>query len=177
MGWQDTTNAGLWLPGLPLNTNINTSGVTFQTTSNTAFVSANASAKIALIGNVWFPAKTGSKNIQNVTFRTGSTVTNGTSTTARVSIQGWGTSGGNPPQPDGTIKGASNNGFTTFGLGDSGLAATTNFTPASNFGAVVPVNWGDPIAVVFDWSSAGTSGVSRPAGSVLRGTAIPLACR
>src|SRR5689334_16732443 len=101
---------------LPSYQYVSYSSTPFGLTSiaNTIMISANASAKVVLIGRVFFSTRSGSKNIQRVQYRTGATMTVGSGATVRQSIQGVSSSsGGLPPIPDGTIA-ASGNAFVTF---------------------------------------------------------------
>jgi hypothetical protein len=158
MAFQTTNGAHLYVPGLPFSVNLPNASFAPGTTSNTVMTSSNTSAKTAMLGRLYFDAKSGSKTIAKIHWRFGTTITAGTSAVVRVSVQG--VSGGSKAIPDGTI--ASSGGATyTFNMTDTGVSASTWFTTpsATSFGTQPTYNYGDLLSFVWDWSAAGTGSV------------------
>src|SRR5690348_12638813 len=107
---QTTSLAPYVAPGYPLFNGM----PALATFGMTRMISANTSARIYCVGKVVFPAKSGSKNITKIHFRT-ATLTTGTSATVRVSVQGLDSSAGNPQKNDGNIA-ATGNAFATIAM-------------------------------------------------------------
>ena len=134
--------------------------------------SSNASSQIALMGTVYQYGTagcfTGTKNIQSFYFLLGSLTNGGTPGTVKFSVQGQSIAAGPPARPDGTIL-ASGNAFSTAAVNTLTGGAWTH-TP--NFGTVAPVTCGQPISIVFNWSSAGVGSSFSVSGSTtLQGNA------
>jgi len=146
--------------------------------STSAVISgANASDKIACVGRVQLPGKTGTKTITKVGFRFGSiTKTNGS--TVRVSLQDVDLTAGPPVRPDGVVDQS-----VTIANADAGFA--NNSWYLATLGASRTVTHGEYLAVVFDWASAvtgdslmisglGVSSATNNAGSVNQNNCVSL---
>jgi len=158
MAFQSTKGAHLYVPGEPWELNVTTGSFTPGNSGNTTMVSANASAKHAMFGRLWFDAKSGSKTIAKIHWRFGSTITAGSGAVVRVSVQG--VAGGSAATPDGNIAGSGGATYT-FNMTDSGVTASGWFTTPSgtSFGTQPTFNFGDLLSLVWDWSTAGTGAV------------------
>ncbi len=111
-----------------------------------SLLGANASDRLSQIGRVVFPERTGSKSLTKVHFLFGAVVkTNGS--TLRVSLQDVDLTAGPPMRPDGTVDQS-----VTIANADSGFASNQWYT--ATLGSARTVNYGDLLAVVFDWASA-----------------------
>ena len=150
-------------------------GASNPVVSSSAVIDASGE-QVAFIGSVWHPTvKTGTINIRKVHWWAGAISSFNALSDFRVSVQGVSATAGPPVRPDGTIKGAGNAGYYSYGAGVSPSASAWNTTGA--FGADVPVNLandslGDAdsrwIAVVFDYAAfTSTTSVVISANTVL----------
>lgn len=136
----DFVGEGVFIPPMPGFT-VNPSLATTLTIAG-----ANASDKIAQIGRVAFAERTGSKTLTKVHFDFG-TVVKSNGSTLRVSLQDVDTANGPVIRPDGTADQS-----VTIANADAGFASNLWYT--ATLGASRTVNYGDLLAVVFDWASA-----------------------
>ena len=147
---------GLWLPGmLPIIVNP-------PATSNAAFGPIDAAGeKLAMVGRVWLPAHSGSKDIRRVGFRFGTVVKAGGSGLT-ISLQDVDLINGPPVRPDGvqdqTVAVA--NGDATF---DTGLWHRSGALNADR-----NVTHGDRLAVVVEYDGGGRLGADTVSLSTLQ---------
>ena len=138
MALQQILGTGLWIP-TPLNNS--------ATTGANAGPLTGPTLKVAAFGRMFWSSRTGSKNIQKVFFRFGTTTKAGGST-IKVSLQNVSTSS-NPIQPDGSVLQSA-----TIANADANYASNI-FYPGLTLGAVQSVNYGQLIAVVFEYATYG----------------------
>lgn len=110
---------------------------------------ANTSDKIAFIGPVWFQGATGSKAIRKISFLLGSTLVKAGASAARISLQDVSLAAGPVIRPDGTADQSYAVANTNT---ESGWSANSWFT-TGNLSADRTVNYGDLVAVVFEFTT------------------------
>lgn len=107
--------------------------------------------RVAQIGAVWFPDRTGSKSIRRVQFRFGA-VTKAGGSALTVSLQDVDLVNGPVIRPDGTADQT-----VAIANADAGFAANAWYR-TNTLSADRTVNYGDLLAVVFDYDGAGRLG-------------------
>lgn len=162
MTLQTIPGSGMWIPELP---DITVAAQTF----NSLLMDATAE-KVAFMGHV-FNKDRASKNITKVGILPG-TVTLNASSTIKISIQAM-NQAASASAPTGTILGATNNGFVT----EASATYTTNtWHQTAALGEVVPVTFGQEIAVVIEYGTFTAADVFNVRGLTLQQAAnFPIA--
>ena len=146
---QQFTGVGAYVPWP-----VNTVGITF----NSSLVIDATGEKAAQSGQVWFPARTGSKTIDKVHFRFG-TVTKAGGSGLNLSLQDVSLTTGPPKQPDGTV-----DQYRAIANGEATFASNTWYTSGlitsdgTDTGTKRTVNYGDQLAVVLEYDGGGRLG-------------------
>ena len=154
---------GFMLPGNWQN------GPTVENNYGNIGTNSAANHKIAFYGRVYqkdpaFRSGVTTKNLVHVSFSTGNKTCTGCTSVVQVDIEGVSANAGPPGQPDGTILGGGNAKATV------ALSAITNqawFTATPQFAAPAVVSYGQPIAVVFSFSSYYSGAFTLWGGNVL----------
>lgn len=145
MAYQQISGSGMW---------IGNSVFLYGLVSAGAFISdvIDASAeKYAYVGRVWFPTRTGTKDIRRVGFRFGTVVKAGGSALT-VSLQDPSTTAGPPGRPDETQD-------QTVAIANANAAfASNSWIRTDAFSADRTVTFGDDLAVVVEYNGAGRLG-------------------
>jgi hypothetical protein len=106
---------------------------------------------IAMVGRVWFPGRTGTKNIERVGFRFGA-VTKAGGSALTVSLQDVSLTAGPPAQPDGVQD-------QTVAIANANASFATNtWIRTGTLSANRTVSYGDRLAVVIEYDGAGRQG-------------------
>jgi hypothetical protein len=143
MALQQIAGAGLIIPKMP-------QWVTVPAFATTGLIDATGE-KYAVSGNVWFPARTGTKNISRVQFRWGTIVKAGGSALT-ISLQDVNLSAGPPMQPDETQD-------QTVAVANADAAFLSNtWYRSGTFNANRTVTYGDRLSVVVEYDGSGRLG-------------------
>lgn len=145
MAYQQITGDGLWWgcdPGL----------ISIAGNGGFSSILIDASTeKAAFTGRVWFPGRTGTKDIRRVGFRFG-TVTKAGGSALTVSLQDVALAAGPPTQPDET-----QDQTVAIANGDAAFASNTWYRTGT-FSADRTVTYGDRLAVVIEYDGGGRLG-------------------
>src|SRR6185503_11738885 len=107
--------------------------------------------QLAWVGRIWFPARTGSKNIARIQFRFGA-VTKASASALTLSVQGVSAAAGPPMQPDGSVA-------ASVAIANADAAFVSNTWYRSGVLSSAPtVNFGDLRAIVLEYDGAGRLG-------------------
>lgn len=139
---------GLWLSHSPFYNGFNSiaSGGTFG-----ALLIDATGEKVGIMGPVWFPAGTGTKDIRRVCFRFGS-VTKAGGSGLTISLQNPSTASGPPSQPDET-----QDETVAVANGDASFASNTWYR-SGTLSADRTVSCGDDLAIVIEYDGSGRLG-------------------
>jgi hypothetical protein len=143
MAYQQITGRGLWMP----QPDFCAATPTYRTDS---LIDATGE-KAAFAGRVWFPARTGTKNIQRVCFRWGA-ITKAGGSALTISLQDVSLTTGPPIQPDGV-----QDQTVAVANADANFASNTWYR-SGTLSATRPVSCGDLLSVVIEYDGSGRLG-------------------